>query len=199
VGSLRRILKPEGEARQLLDIVDEEADRLNRMVGDLLDYSRPVQPSLEPVPLRPLLDQAIAAAHQQAGPDADPVLLEVRVAEDAATVRADERLLRQALVNLFLNAYQAMPREGRLYVRASRGALDGRPCAEIVVRDTGPGIPAEVVSKIFQPFFTTKATGTGLGLAVVRRIVEGHGGTIELGSGPGAEFTLRLPLEGQAG
>jgi signal transduction histidine kinase len=199
VGSLRRILKPQGSAAQLLGIIDEEADRLNRMVGDLLDYSRPVQPALEPVPLRPLLEQAIAAARQQAGPQADGVVPEVEVADEAATVRADERLLRQALVNLFLNAYQAMPREGRLYVRASRGALDGRPCAEIVVRDTGPGIPAEMVSKIFQPFFTTKATGTGLGLAVVRRIVEGHGGAIELGPGPGAEFTLRLPLEGQAG
>jgi signal transduction histidine kinase len=199
VGSLRRILKPQGDAAQLLDIVDEEADRLNRMVGDLLDYSRPVQPALEPLPLRPLLEQAIAAARQQAGPAADRVASEVHVAEEAGTVRADERLLRQALVNLFLNAYQAMPREGRLYVRASRGSLDGRPCAEILVRDTGPGVPAEMASKIFQPFFTTKPTGTGLGLAVVRRIVEGHGGAIELGPGPGAEFTLRLPLEGQAG
>jgi signal transduction histidine kinase len=199
LGSLRRILKPQGDARMLLDIIDEESDRLNRMVGDLLDYSRPVQPSLEPVPLRPLLDQAIEAARQQAGPDPDRVVAEAEVADDAATVRADERLLRQALVNLFLNAYQAMPREGRLHVRASRGALDGRPCAEIVVRDTGPGIPAEMAGKIFQPFFTTKATGTGLGLAVVRRIVEGHGGAIELGTGPGAQFTLRLPLESQPG
>jgi two-component system, NtrC family, sensor histidine kinase HydH len=102
-------------------------------------------------------------------------------------------------LNLFLNAYQAMPREGRLDVRALRRVIDGRPYAEIVVRDTGPGIPTEMVGKIFQPFFTTKPTGTGLGLAVVRRIVEGHGGTIELGGPPGAEFTLRLPLEGQSG
>jgi len=121
----------------------------------------------------------------------------VRVADDAATVRADVRLLRQALVNLFLNAYQAMPRSGVLDVRSSRAFADGKPCAEIVVQDSGPGIPADIVDKIFQPFFTTKATGTGLGLAVVRRIVEGHGGTIELGQlSPGAEFRLRLPLEG---
>jgi two-component system sensor histidine kinase HydH len=198
VGSLRRILKPRGDAALLIDIIGEEADRLNRMVGDLLDYSRPVQPALEPVPLQPLFEQAIAAARQQAGPDSDRVVAAVRVEEDAATVRADERLLRQALVNLFLNAYQAMTREGRLDVRASRGAIDGRPCAEIVVRDTGPGVPTELVGKIFQPFFTTKPTGTGLGLAVVRRIVEGHGGTIELGGPPGAEFTLRLPLESQS-
>jgi signal transduction histidine kinase len=170
------------------------------MVGDLLDYSRPVQPALQPVPLRPLFEEAIASARQQAGPSAEQVAATVRVAEDATTVRADARLLRQALVNLFLNAYQAMPRSGRLDVRAARAVSEGRPCAEIVVQDTGPGIPADIVDKVFQPFFTTKATGTGLGLAVVRRIVEGHGGTIDLGrASAGAEFRLRLPLEAQSG
>jgi signal transduction histidine kinase len=196
VGSLRRIVKPQGDAALLLDIIGEEADRLNRMVGDLLDYSRPVQPSLQPVPLRPLFEEAIESARQQSGDGAQRVAVTLRVAEDAATVRADARLLRQALVNLFLNAYQAMPRTGRLEVRASRSMIDSRPFAEIVVQDSGPGIPPDVVDKIFKPFFTTKATGTGLGLAVVRRIVEHHGGTIELGRlSPGAEFKLRLPLE----
>src|SRR5207245_1086262 len=137
-------------------------------------------------------------ARAQSGDGRQRVAVTVRVAEDAATVRADARLLRQALVNLFLNAYQAMPRTGRLEVRASRSTIDSRPFAEIVVRDSGPGIPPDVVDKIFKPFFTTKAMGTGLGLAVVRRIVEHHGGTIELGRlSPGAEFKLRLPLEAQ--
>jgi signal transduction histidine kinase len=93
-----------------------------------------------------------------------------------------------------------MPHTGRLEVRASRAVVEGRAFAEIVVQDTGPGIPKDVVDKIFQPFFTTKATGTGLGLAVVRRIVEGHGGSIELSRlNPGAEFKLRLPLEAHSG
>jgi signal transduction histidine kinase len=198
VGSLRRLLNLQGDAALLLDIVSEEADRLNRMVSDLLDYSRPAQPALQPVPLQPLFEEAIASARQQAGPGAEGVAAIVRVAEDATTVRADARLLRQALVNLFLNALQAtMPQKGRLEVRASRGMADGPPYAEIVVQDSGPGIPADVIEKIFQPFFTTKATGTGLGLAVVRRIVEGHGGSIEVGRiSPGAEFRLRLPLAG---
>jgi signal transduction histidine kinase len=197
LGSLKRILKPEGDAALLFDIIGEEADRLNRMVGDLLDYSRPVQPALQPVPLRPLFEEAIASARQQAGPAADSVAAMLSITDDTDTVRADARLLRQALLNLFLNAYQAMPRGGRLDVRSSRVTVDGRPCAEIAVRDSGPGIPPDVVDKIFEPFFTTKATGTGLGLAVVRRIVEGHGGSIDLGrSRPGTEFRLRLPLEG---
>ena len=192
VGSLRRLLKPQGDVSLLLDIVGEEADRLNRMVGDLLDYSRPVRPALEPLPLSPLIHEAVAAARLQAGAPAEAVQVKVRVAAEAATVRADARLLRQALVNLFLNAHQAMPRGGILEVSAAR--RDGQ--AEIAIRDSGSGIVPEAREKIFQPFFTTKAMGTGLGLAVVKRIVEGHGGSVELAEGgPGAEFRLRLPLD----
>jgi signal transduction histidine kinase len=200
VGSLRRMLKPQGDAALLLDIVGEEADRLNRMVADLLNYARPVQPALQPVPLRPLFEEAIASARQQAGTSAESVAASIRVADDAATVRADARLLRQALVNLFLNAFQSMPQSGRLEVRAAQAVSEGQLFAEIAIQDTGTGIPADVADKIFQPFFTTKATGTGLGLALVRRIMEGHGGSIVLSRlGPGAEFKLRLPLEAQSG
>jgi signal transduction histidine kinase len=200
VGSLLRILKPKGDAALLIGIIGEEADRLNRMVGDLLDYARPAQPAVQPVPLRALFEEAIAAARQQAGPGSERVTATVEVDAEADTAGADSRLLRQALVNLFLNSLQAMPREGRLEVRASRGLMEGKPCVEIVVRDSGPGIHPDLVPKVFQPFFTTKATGTGLGLAVVRRIVEAHGGTIELAQAiPSASFRIRLPLEGQAG
>jgi signal transduction histidine kinase len=104
--------------------------------------------------------------------------------------------LRQALINLLLNAYQAMPRGGRLEVRATTAQLEDAPWTEIAIRDSGGGIPPEALSRIFQPFFTTKATGTGLGLAVVRRIVEGHGGAIAVGRPTsGAEFLVRLPLQ----
>ena len=197
VGSLRRLLKPQGDVALLIDIVGEEADRLNRMVGDLLDYSRPVLPALEPLPLQPLLEEALLAARQQIGPTAEGVSDLLTLGAGAETLRADGRLLRQALINLFLNAYQAMPRSGTLAVRASRAERGGVALAEIEIQDTGGGVPLEVRQKIFEPFFTTKAMGTGLGLAVVRRILEGHGGTIELASAEGgARFLLRLPLEG---
>jgi signal transduction histidine kinase len=197
VGSLRRLLRPSGDVALLLDIVGEEADRLNRMVGDLLDYSRPVRPAVQPLPLRPLLDEALTSARQQIGTPAEGVKVDIRLASEAATVRGDARLLRQALINVFLNAYQAMPRGGQLDVRAARRLQDGVAIAEIAIRDSGAGIPAEARDKIFQPFFTTKAMGTGLGLAVVKRIVEGHGGTIALREAAvGAEFQLRLPIEG---
>ena len=191
VGSLKRILKPEGDAALLLGIIGEEAERLNGMVGDLLDYSRPLQPALQPVPLEPLVEEALEAARKQVGAAAEPVKARLRIDSDVATVRADPRLLRQALVNLFLNAHQAMPRGGQLNIRAS--AHEG--AVEIAIGDSGPGIPAEEREKVFQPFYTTKATGTGLGLAVVKRIIEGHGGTVSAGqTKDGAEFTMRLPL-----
>jgi signal transduction histidine kinase len=193
VGSLKRLLKPAGDVALLLDIIGEEAERLNGMVGALLDYSRPVQPSLQPLPLLPIVEEALNAARQQIGSASDQVKVRLDVRDEAATVRADGRLLRQALLNLFLNAYQAMPRGGALEIKAARTGGS----AEIAIRDTGPGIPPEAREKVFKAFFTTKATGTGLGLAVVRRIVEGHGGTIALAEQKsGAEFRLRLPIAG---
>jgi PAS domain S-box-containing protein len=195
VGTLRRLLKPSGDVALLLDIVGEEAERMNRMVGDLLDYSRPIQPAVEPLQLQPLLEEAVVSARRQIGQPAESVQVELDVAAGADTVRADGRLLRQAVVNLLLNAYQAMPRGGRLQVHAATARLDEEPCTEIAIRDSGGGIPSDAISRIFQPFFTTKATGTGLGLAVVRRIVEGHGGAVAVGRPPsGAEFLIRLPL-----
>jgi signal transduction histidine kinase len=197
VGSLRRLLKPRGDVALLLDIVGEEADRLNRMVADLLDYARPVRPDLEPLPLRPLVGEAVAAARQQIGPAAEGVKSILNIEPGAEMLRADARLLRQALINLFLNAYQAMPRSGMLEVRASRVERDHSAVSELHIKDTGVGIPADVREKIFQPFFTTKAMGTGLGLAVVRRIIEGHGGSIELAATEGGtDFRIELPLEG---
>jgi signal transduction histidine kinase len=108
----------------------------------------------------------------------------------------DSRLVRQAIVNVVANAVQAMPEGGRVTVRTRR---DGGE-ALLQIEDTGAGIPDEVRARIFEPFFTTKASGTGLGLAVVRRIVESHGGTVAVRSRPGegTAFALRFPLGGAA-
>jgi signal transduction histidine kinase len=190
LGSIRRLLRPQGDARMLLDIVGEEAERLNRIVGDLLDFARPSQPQLRPEPLDRVVEEAVAAALAGRSGEVEVVR---EVAPGLPLVPLDARLVRQAVVNLAINAAQAMPRGGRLTVR-----LRTEPRAAVLeLEDTGGGISDDVRGRIFEPFFTTKATGTGLGLAVVKRIVDGHGGEVGVTSRPGAgtTFTLRFPLE----
>ena len=194
IGSLRRLVEPKGDVKLLLDILSEESERLNHMVGDLLDYSRPIQPALQPVTLAPLFEEAVAAVRTSV-PDNEAIGVHTSIAPAVATVRADSRLLRQAIVNLVTNAFQAMPRGGSVTLSASEVASDGGHLARIAVRDTGTGIPRDDRDRVFQAFFTTKPTGTGLGLAVVRRIAEGHGGRVQLAEiEQGAEFQLLLPL-----
>ena len=197
VSSLRRLLQPQGDAAMLLDILAEESDRLNRMVGDLLDYTRPRDPVLQPEDLARVLQDSLDAACQQSPGMAERnVVIAQEVEAGLPHVPMDRRLIRQALVNVAVNALQSMPHGGRLQVRASREQRDGQPLLRIDVADEGPGIPAELLHRVFEPFFTTKAQGTGLGLAVVKRILDEHHGEIAVDSAPGrgTTFTFRLPL-----
>ena len=195
LGSLRRVLHPSGDAAMLLDIVGEEADRLNRIVGELLDFARPSDPALQ---LEPLLE-VLGAAAEAAAPIAEPAGVQIKIEAPEPSLRApvDAHMLRQALLNLIINAIQAMPKGGTVAVAASTEEHQGRRLARIEVSDTGAGISPDLAGRIFQPFFTTKASGTGLGLTVVKRTVEAHRGELDLESPPGrgARFVLRLPLE----
>ncbi len=196
LGALRRQVRPDGDAPMLLQIVGEEADRLNRMVGDLLDFARPSKPSIRPEPIAHLLEEVLAVATGAAG-DPSGLTLLCEVEEGLPPVPVDARQLRQALLNVVQNAVQAMPGGGRLTVRARR---EGE-ALQLEIADTGPGIPPHLQQKVFEPFFTTRATGTGLGLAVVRRVAADHRGTVSVRNGPegGAVFALRLPLDGRPG
>jgi signal transduction histidine kinase len=124
------------------------------------------------------------------------VSTKVEFAPGLSPVKADAELLRQAFLNLCVNAIQAMQEQGggRLAVRARR---DGGGVA-VEVSDTGPGIDAASRAHVFEPFFTTKAAGTGLGLAIVRQAAEAHGGAVEVESVPGAGATFRVRLPGAA-
>ncbi|HET7826893.1 MAG TPA: GAF domain-containing protein [Anaeromyxobacter sp.] len=189
LGSLRRLVRPTGDAKLLLDIVGEEADRLNRIVGDLLDFARPSTPQLQPERIDAVADEAVGAALAQ-----KPAAIEVVRELDPGLppVPVDARLVRQAVLNVAVNAVQAMPRGGRLTLRTRRAG----EAVVVEIQDTGAGIPDEVSARIFEPFFTTKASGTGLGLAVVKRIVEGHGGAVSVRNEPGAGavFALSFPI-----
>ena len=192
VAGLRRA--PEGSpgGRLLVNIVAEEAERLDRIVSDLLAFARPGALELSPHSLGAIIAGAAEAA-SRAFDGAGPITLELAVA--LPPVQADPQRLRQAFVNLFLNALQVVP-GGPVTVRAVAG--ESPRCLRVEVIDRGPGIPEEVSARLFEPFFTTKAQGTGLGLTIVKRIVEAHRGEVSFLSrlGGGTTFTLRLPLEG---
>ncbi|ATB44853.1 ATP-binding protein [Corallococcus macrosporus] len=189
VASLRRIVGPDSAAVPLLDIVGEESDRLNRIVADLLTFARPPAPPPYAVPLSPLVEDAVRGALAEAP---GQVRVEMDLAEDVPSVTVDERMMRQAFLNLAINAVQAMPQGGML--RASVRRATGTPEVEVQFADSGPGISPDVRARIFEPFFTTKAKGTGLGLAVVKRIIESHQGRVALESQPGQGTTFRLYL-----
>jgi two-component system sensor histidine kinase PilS (NtrC family) len=201
-------LEPAGEARQLMDIVLRETDRLNRLVTDFLHYARPGPPRRESLRVAELIAE-VGKMFEAARPEA--VRLEVDVPADLS-VSADAAQLRQVLWNLVLNACQAMPSGGRLRISArpaaepepQGGSREGRrevaekSCGvEISVADEGIGIAPEVMERIFDPFFTTRREGSGLGLATVHRIVEEHGGSIRVESAPGKGTSVRVRLPGE--
>jgi PAS domain S-box-containing protein len=188
LATLRRFMEPKGPAPTLVAIVEEEANRLNRMVEDLLDFARPSAPEFHPVPLACLLEEAVRTATS----GQSRIRLEWALQPDVPPVPVDERMIRRAFLNLALNAVQAMPQGGTLRVAAYR--CTEQPGAVVEVTDTGSGIPPELRGRLFKPFFTTKATGTGLGLAIVQRTLADHGGHIHIDSPPGGGTTFRLVL-----
>ena len=174
--TLKRLLRPSGDAEMLLNMVGEEADRLNRIVGDLLDFVRPYELVKKPMAVEPIVASAVDAAAQSTLNSSVRVLTEFP--RELPPFPLDAHMLKQALVNLIVNAAQAMPRGGTVTVRATVEPVGGVPWLTVRVRDEGVGLTQRATEKMFQPFFTTKATGTGLGLAVVKRIVDAHLGEV---------------------
>jgi signal transduction histidine kinase len=184
VTMLHRYTDHRGYGQQLLEIVLEEADRVNHIVSDLIDFARPSILSKRAQPLSPIVVEAIAAANK-----AEVRNVEVNLAsDDDAHATFDDHLLRQAVINLVDNACDATERGGTVDVRVRRDGAE----AEIAVANRGDVIPPEDLERIFEPFFTTKASGTGLGLAVVKRFAEVHDGGVDVCSNAddGTVFTI---------
>jgi signal transduction histidine kinase len=189
----------DGGTKEFLDIIVEEVNRLNKIVSQFLDYARPYRGDQTPLDVNDVVKKTLHLIEKEEG--AQRVEILTNLVEGLPVVRADAEQLRQVFLNLAINAVQAMPSGGRLQVSTSlrRSTRRGAAAAflEVRFRDTGTGIPVNDVRNLFIPFFTTKDKGTGLGLPISQRIIENHGGTIEVRSqvGAGATFTVLLPIE----
>jgi signal transduction histidine kinase len=184
-------LPERARTKESMDAVVHSVDRLNDLVNRLLYFARSGHDARGPVDLNATVRDALELLRAQA--DAQKVTLSADLDADLPTISGSSQALQQVVLNLAANALQAMPAGGSLRCRTRWHAADDE--AELRVRDTGPGVPPEARPRLFEPFFTTRAEGTGLGLALCAEIVHQHGGSIELvdGDGPGAEFLVLLP------
>ena len=184
---------------ELAGFISSEVNRLNTIVTRFLDFARPSQLDLRREQIAPLVDRALKATHDR-WPEAK-VDVERDYAGNLPAIPLDAELCEQVFTNLFLNAYEAMGDEGgKLRVAIATAISHGRNGVEVGIEDTGPGIPAEMLQQIFNPFFTTKKSGVGLGLSIVSKIVDDHRGGIRVesprtGAGKGACFRVFLPAE----
>lgn len=189
VAGLRRGSIREQDRTTLLDIIEEEAGRLNRLVGDLLRFARPFSISRQPVALAEM-------AYRYNQPESENLAVRVDAVPDAETVWVDPNLFRLVFDNLISNARQAMRDGGTVEVRIRRDEGTSEPSVRIEIADTGHGMSPDVRRRALDPFYTTRPSGTGLGLPIVQRIVEAHGGWlgIESAEGVGTTVTLHFPI-----
>jgi signal transduction histidine kinase len=180
-------------SREHLDAIVEEVDRLERRIGHLLSFSRPAPYHPIPERVERLVENLLPAVAQPMRERR--VELELDLPPGLPEVRVDPMQVEQALLELVSNALDAMPEGGRLRLGAQ--TMNGGPEGNEVVleiSDTGPGIPAQVLPSVCEPFFTTRQEGTGLGLAIAKRYVEQNGGRLEIDSTPGSGTTVRVRL-----
>ena len=172
-------------------VVPQELESWKNMLGDISDYSRKSGFELSPVPMKEVLSNFIFLIEQRLAQH--KVGLELEIPNQLPVIQANAQKLKQALVNLVMNALEAMPQGGVLKIKA----LVIRSQFEIRIGDSGNGISPDRLKQIFDPFYTTKANGLGLGLTICREIIDQHGGhlLVESQEGAGTIFTVHLPVE----
>lgn len=191
---LKQKLGHAGPEVELADVVVEEADRLNDIVTDFLNFARPQAPNFMPC----RIDEVIEKNLTFLAPEINRIGCRIhkRFSTDIPEIEADPALLYQAFLNILMNAMQAMPEGGDLYIEVSAH----KHTLTTLFTDEGSGIPDEALNRIWEPFFTSKDKGSGLGLPIVKKIVEGHGGIVEVDKGPekGVQVTVTLPVDRSA-
>ena len=187
-----RPTQDEQEYSRFIELMRQEVQRLNSIVEQFLSLARPLKLKPEELRIDKLLEELALLAGSDAG--AANVRIKVDAPADLSPARADRGYLKQVLLNLILNGIQAMPGGGTLTLAARTSRAD----LLLTVADTGAGIEPRLLARIFEPYFTTKSNGSGLGLAIARRIVEAHGGQINIESevGQGSRFHISVPLAG---
>jgi signal transduction histidine kinase len=183
-------------ASELAGYISSEVNRASALVTRFLDFARPLRTETRQLRVTDLIDQALkSVADQWKG---GHVVVRRDYQKDLSLVPLDENLCEQVFLNLVQNAYEAMGEQGGTFeVSAADARSNGRKGVQVRLKDSGPGVPAEMREQIFNPFVTTKKTGVGLGLSIVSKIVDEHGGTIQLGNGDsqGACFVIFFPAE----
>ena len=177
-----------GRLRKDLGVAREEIIRLDRIISQFLRAIRPTKPDLQRAAINDIVTESLALLEREVK-DRD-ILVELELADDLPQCLVDQAQLQQAFYNLIKNALQAMRAGGILRIRTEAGPDH----VAVSFMDTGHGIAPEHIGRVFEPYFTTKATGTGLGLMIVQRIVREHGGTLDVESDAGRGTTVRLKL-----
>ncbi len=185
---LQSHLSAAGKDAETAEMLVKEVERLNRSIGELLDYAKPGQLKREPTAIAEVISKTVSLIQVDA--KSYGISITLALADNLPPVHVDPDKLNQVLLNLLLNALQAMPDGGELSVRT---ALEG-PMLVIAITDSGVGIAPENLQRVFDPYFTTKSDGTGLGLAMSAKIVEEHGGTITISSIPDRHTEVRVLL-----
>ncbi len=182
-------LPADSPCREFADIAKREVDRLDGLVGEFLRFARPPKPAVAPAHVNELVRSVTTLIEQRAA--SQSVHVEMRLASDLPLVTIDAEQIKQVLLNLIINALQAMPREGRVVLRT---LSDEKGAVAIEVEDEGGGVDPAITTRIFDPFFTTKEKGVGLGLSIAYKIVMQHGGSLTVKNCErGAVFRLTLP------
>ena len=180
-------------SRRDIEVLSEEITRLEQLVSMFLDFARPPRVEMRPLDLREAVERGVDFVLVLA--DQLHVEIDIELPDEAVWVVGDVGQLRQVLLNLLLNALDALTEGGRVHVSLARTSSAQRPEAWLTVADDGPGLPSQLGDRIFDPFVSTKETGVGLGLSICKRIAEAHGGSISANNAPkgGARFEVRLP------